>query len=93
MIFYALGQAGVRIGIPFYIWIGIFNLMVPALLWALANDIYTNDRGKRLLPLVGLGASLGAWVGAETAAALFKMLGPYPLLLILGRRRCSSASA
>ncbi|MQA31838.1 MAG: translocase, partial [Luteitalea sp.] len=81
VIFYVLGQSGVRIGIPFFIWIGIFNLMVPALLWALANDVYTNSRGKRLLPLVGLGASLGAWIGAEVAAALFRILGPYPLML------------
>jgi AAA family ATP:ADP antiporter len=82
LIFYVLGRAGVRIGIPFYVWIGIFNLMVPAQLWALANDVYTNDRGKRLLPLVGLGASLGAWVGAEFAAALFGTFGPYPLMLV-----------
>jgi ATP:ADP antiporter, AAA family len=81
VIFYGLGRAGVRIGIPFYIWIGIFNLMVPALLWALANDVYTNDRGKRLLPVVGIGASLGAWVGAEAASILFRSLGPYPLML------------
>jgi AAA family ATP:ADP antiporter len=81
VIFYVLGRSGVHIGVPFYIWIGIFNLMVPALLWALANDVYTNSRGKRLLPLVGLGASLGAWLGAEAAAALFKTLGPYPIML------------
>jgi AAA family ATP:ADP antiporter len=81
LIFYVLGKAGAHIGIPFYIWIGIFNLMVPALLWALANDVYTNERGKRLLPVVGIGASLGAWLGAEAASALFKTLGPYPLML------------
>jgi AAA family ATP:ADP antiporter len=81
VIFYVLGRAGVRIGIPFYIWIGIFNLMVPALLWALANDVYTNDRGKRLLPVVGIGASLGAWAGAEMAAEVFGIFGPYPLML------------
>src|SRR5690606_25827797 len=32
--FYLLGLAGVRIGIAFYIWIGVFNLLVPAQLWA-----------------------------------------------------------
>ena len=53
------------------IWIGVFNLMVPAQLWAFANDVYTNERGKRLLPMVGIGASLGAWVGAELASRLF----------------------
>ena len=71
-----------RLGIAFYIWLGIFNLMVPAQLWAFANDIYSEDRGKRLFPLIGIGSSLGAWVGAAVAAALFASLGPYRLMLI-----------
>jgi len=51
--------AGVRIGIPYFLWVGIFNVMVIAQFWAFANDIYTNERGRRLFPLVGLGSSLG----------------------------------
>jgi ATP:ADP antiporter, AAA family len=82
VVFYALGLAGLRVGVAFYIWIGIFNLMVPAQLWAFANDIYSGERGKRLFPIVGIGASLGAWIGAEMASAMFASLGPYPLMLI-----------
>jgi ATP:ADP antiporter, AAA family len=82
VIFYFIGRAGWRLGLAFYIWLGIFNLMVPAQLWAFANDIYSNERGKRLFPLVGIGSSLGAWVGAEVAAQLFGSLGPYRLMLI-----------
>jgi ATP:ADP antiporter, AAA family len=81
LVFYALGLAGVRIGIAFYIWLGIFNMMAPAQLWAFANDVYSQDRGKRLFPLVGIGGSLGAWIGAEIASALFGSLGPYRLML------------
>lgn len=81
LVFYALGLAGLHIGIAFYIWLGIFNMMAPAQLWAFANDVYTQDRGKRLFPLVGIGASLGAWIGAEIASALFGRLGPYRLML------------
>jgi ATP:ADP antiporter, AAA family len=80
--FYLLGRAGFRIGVPFFIWIGIFNLMVPAQLWAFANDIYTDERGKRLFPLIGIGASLGAWLGAELASAVFARVGPYRLMLV-----------
>jgi AAA family ATP:ADP antiporter len=81
LVFYVLGLAGVRIGIAFYIWLGIFNMMAPAQLWAFANDVYSQDRGKRLFPLVGIGGSLGAWIGAEIASALFGSLGPYRLML------------
>jgi len=81
LVFYALGLAGARIGIAFYVWLGIFNMMAPAQLWAFANDVYSQDRGKRLFPLVGIGGSLGAWIGAEIASALFGSLGPYRLML------------
>lgn len=81
IVFYLLGIAGMRIGIAYYIWLGIFSMMAPAQLWAFANDVYTSERGKRLLPIVGIGASLGAWLGAELASALFAQLGPYRLML------------
>ena len=82
LIFYGLGSAGVRIGVAFFLWIGIFNLVVIAQFWAFANDVYDTERGKRLFPVVGLGSSLGAWVGAASAGALFTATGPYRLMLI-----------
>jgi len=82
LIFYALGAAGVKIGIAFYIWIGVFNNVAIAQFWAFANDLYTNERGKRLFPLVGVGASLGALVGAALTAYFFKGMGPYRAMLI-----------
>jgi AAA family ATP:ADP antiporter len=82
IVFFVLGRAGVRLGVAFYLWLGIFNLMVPAQLWAFANDIYTRERGARLFPIVGIGSSLGAWIGALVAAKLFGSLGPYRLMLI-----------
>jgi ATP:ADP antiporter, AAA family len=84
LIFYGLGIAGVHIGVAFFLWIGIFNLVVIAQFWAFANDVYDTDRGKRLFPVVGLGSSLGAWVGAASAGALFTAAGPYRLMLLAG---------
>jgi AAA family ATP:ADP antiporter len=81
LIFYTLGTAGVQIGVAFYIWIGVFNMVAVAQFWAFANDLYTNERGKRLFPLVGIGASLGALVGAALTVG-FKEVGPYPLMLV-----------
>lgn len=82
LIFAALGTAGVRIGIAFYLWIGVFNMVAVAQFWAFANDLYSNERGKRLFPLVGVGASIGAVAGAAVTTFLFDNIGPYRLMLI-----------
>jgi ATP:ADP antiporter, AAA family len=70
------------IGLVFYVWIGVFNMMVVAQLWSFANDLYDPERGKRVFPLVALGASLGAALGSKVAAWLVDPLGVYALLLV-----------
>ena len=72
--------AGFKIGIAYFLWVGIFNLMVIAQFWAFANDLYTPEQGKRLFPLIGVGASLGAWVGSVRAGQLMA-LGPRRLMI------------
>ncbi len=81
-LFYLLAQAGVPLGIVFFLWIGIFNLMIVAQFWSFANDIYTNEQGERLFPLVAFGASLGAVLGAVIAGQLIEPLGVYQLMLV-----------
>jgi len=82
LIFALLGVAGVRIGIPFYLWIGVFSMAAVAQFWAFANDLYNTERGKRLFPVIGVGASLGAVVGSGLASIVFGGVGPYRLMLI-----------
>jgi AAA family ATP:ADP antiporter len=82
VLFYLVGAAGVRIGVPFYLWAGVFNLVITAQFWAFANDVYSSERGRRLFPLVGIGASLGAVVGASLTYLGFSEIGPYRLMLI-----------
>ena len=82
LIFWALGSTGVRIGVAFYIWIGVFNMVAVAQFWAFANDLYNSERGKRLFPLVGVGATLGAALGSLLATLVFGGIGPYVLMLI-----------
>ena len=79
--FFALSTAGVGVGVPFFIWVGIFNLMIIAQLWAFANDVYTVEQGKRLFAIVGIGASLGAIAGSFATGQLVKAYGPYPFML------------
>jgi len=80
--FYLVGVSGIRIGIPFYLWVGVFNMTAVAQFWAFANDLYSTERGKRLFPILGLGANVGALVGSAATALIFGGIGPYPLLLI-----------
>jgi AAA family ATP:ADP antiporter len=70
------------LGLVFYVWVGVFNMMVVAQLWSFATDLFDSERGKRLLPLVALGASLGAALGSKVAAWLVVPLGVYALLLV-----------
>jgi AAA family ATP:ADP antiporter len=62
--------------------VGIFNMMVVAQLWSFANDLYTSEQGKRLFPLVALGASLGAALGSKIADLMVDTVGVYGLLLV-----------
>jgi ATP:ADP antiporter, AAA family len=73
-------RSGLHIGIPYFLWVGIFNLMVIAQFWAFASDLYTPEQGKRLFPIIGIGASLGAWLGSVRAGALMARFGPSRLL-------------
>jgi AAA family ATP:ADP antiporter len=80
--FEILLQSGAQIGIVFYIWVGIFNVMVVSNFWSFANDLYTEAEGKRLFALIGLGASIGAIVGAFVPHLLQATLGLHGLMLI-----------
>ena len=57
-------------GIAFYLWVGMFGVFVVAQFWAFAADLYTDERGRRLMPLVAIGATSGAAVGAGLAEKL-----------------------
>ena len=85
-IFYLLGVAGVQVGAAFFIWVSIFSLLVVAQIWAFANDLFTEEQGKRLFPIVGVGSALGAWLGAVMAGWLFGQFdpatAPYSLMLV-----------
>ena len=82
VIFYFLGQMQLRLGVVFFLWVGLFNLMLPAQFWALANDVYTEEQGKRLFAIVGIGSSVGAIVGARVAGWLFQPIGPFSMMLV-----------
>lgn len=82
--FFLGGRAGLREGVAFYIWIGLINVFIVSQFWAFANDLYTEGQGRRLFPFIGVGQSLGAWVGAAAVTPLVRGLNytPYTLMLL-----------
>ncbi len=67
--FYGLTKANVPVGVIFFLWVGIFNLMIVAQFWSFANDLYTKEQGERLFVIVAFGMSLGAVMGSLLAGA------------------------
>jgi AAA family ATP:ADP antiporter len=85
VLFFVLGRSGLNLGVVFFLWVGIFNLMVIAQFWAFANDLYTNEQGERLFPLVQFGASAGAVFGSVVVGQLIEPLGIWlPMLIAAG---------
>lgn len=83
VIFYLLALARVPgLGVAFFLWVGIFNLMVIAQFWSFANDVYTPEQGRRLFAIVGFGQTLGAILGGVVAKPIIAALGVYQLMLV-----------
>jgi AAA family ATP:ADP antiporter len=82
LLFYWLDRAGFRIGVAFFIWLGIFSVTAVTQFWAFANDLYTQEEGLRALPTMGIGAAMGALAGAFLAGWAFRLFGIGRILLI-----------
>ena len=72
VIFAVLYSLHVQVDIVFYIWVGIFNFFVISQFWAFANDVFSEGQGRRLFPIIGVGASVGAFLGSGSATQFFK---------------------
>jgi len=86
-LFYILHLSGVgpgTMGIIFFIWAGIFNLIIIAQFWGFANDLYSEEEGKRLFPIVAFGATFGGFAGGKITNWLVVPLGRFQLMLLAG---------
>ncbi len=83
-LFYVLALLKVPIGVVFYLWVGVFNLMIPAQFWAFANDSYSPREGKRLFVIIAFGASAGAVFGSFITGRLIQPLGVNQLMILSG---------
>ncbi len=82
ILLHLMGVSVAVIGLAFFIWIGMYNLLIPAQFWGFANDIYDEAQGKRIFPLIALGASLGGVVGPLVAREIIPLLGSYGMMAL-----------
>jgi AAA family ATP:ADP antiporter len=78
---FAFGGNARVVALTFFIWVGIFNNSTVAQFWSFANDLYRQDTGERLFPIVAIGATVGAPLGSKLAEMLFKA-GVSPALML-----------
>jgi AAA family ATP:ADP antiporter len=61
------------VAVAFYLFVGIFSVTLVAQFWAFSADLYGPERGKRLFPLIAVGAAGGAvagsWIGENLIRA------------------------
>ena len=106
LVFLILGRAGVEIGFAYYVWVGVYNVLITAQFWAFAADSYNVKSGQRLFPVIMVGATVGSLAAPYLSGAAFPLVGPWPLMLAaiillsltlplvsLGRRLIPSGSA
>jgi len=66
----------------FYVWLGIFSVMVVAQFWAFAADSYNVRCGQRLFVILAVGASFGAWFGSKLAGPALPTIGIVGIMLL-----------
>lgn len=73
-----------HVEIIFYLFVGIFSVTLVAQFWAFSSDLYGPERGKRLFPIVAVGAASGAVVGSWLGEQLvqFESIEAFDLILI-----------
>jgi AAA family ATP:ADP antiporter len=80
VVFYAIGRAGVPVGLAYVVWFGMISVFLVAQFWAYANDIYSEEQGTRLFAIIATGGALGAIFGPRIA----KVCSTFTLLIVAG---------
>ncbi|MEJ2522451.1 MAG: Npt1/Npt2 family nucleotide transporter [Gammaproteobacteria bacterium] len=75
VVFWLMARSGMEIGFIYFVWVGIFGVMMVAQFWAFATDSYNVKAGQRLFPFIMVGAAAGALGGSQLARLLTGTLG------------------
>ena len=68
------------IGIVYFLWVGIFNVMVIAQFWAFANDLYTPGAGQAPVSAHRRGQFAGRMARRSRGKEADPRAGPYGLM-------------
>lgn len=82
ILFYLAASLGFHISVVFFVWLGVYNVLVIAQFWAFATDLFTREAGERLFVIIAFGGSIGAWVGATISRVLVDYLSASELILL-----------
>lgn len=77
-------QAGLSVAVLFYVWLGIFSVMVLAVFWGFSADLYNVKSGQRIFPLVAAAASGGAYFGSRAAGWWEPVVGHGGVMITAG---------
>ncbi len=81
-LFAVLSHYQVPIAFPFFIWVGIYGLLVVSQMWAFAADSFNVRSGQRLFVVIMLGANLGALAGSKFTQLAVAGLTPMGLMVL-----------
>ncbi len=87
VLFYILNETGTALAIlgpVYWVWLSIFNVFIIAQFWAFSNDIYAEEAGKRLFPIVMFGQNMGFYLGSKATESLSGYVSAFELMLLAG---------
>ncbi len=70
------------VGIVFYIWLTVINLLLVSLFWGFMSDGISFEKSKRLFPAIAVGGTLGAIFGSNITRMFVELVGQGYLLLV-----------
>lgn len=80
--FYFAARSGIHVSISFFVWLGIYNVVVIAQFWAFATDLFNRKAGERLFVIIAFGGSIGAWTGSVISRLLVNYLSAHEMILL-----------
>lgn len=58
----------------FYIWVGVYSILIISQFWIFANELFDTSQSKRLFSMLNMGAILGAIAGSQLSSLVVSLL-------------------